>query len=62
MRKLPRSMNQEELHLETWESNSGEREDHYFLDKEKRVYLFGYNPKFVNAEQLAVIFKILGVK
>jgi hypothetical protein len=47
--------------LEVWKSNIKNREDHYFLNDNKRTYLFGYNPKFITKVQLKKILKILKI-
>ncbi len=46
------------LIIETWTSNEGSREDHYFLGDAK-TYVFGYNPKLVTEEKAERILKII---
>lgn len=48
--------------FEHWKNNLGGREDHVHLDKERKYYYFGYNPKLIPKEKLNQIFKILGIK
>ena len=50
-----------EVIIESWKSNRGNREDHYFVRDGKVHYVFGYNPKYVTKEQIAKIRKILKV-
>lgn len=51
-----------EVYIEHWTSdeNNG-REDHYFIDPEKKVWLFGYNPTLITEDQLKKIFEILSI-
>lgn len=44
---------------ESWTSTLGDREDHYFLDKEKKVYLFGYNPRYISNQKFNQIMEII---
>lgn len=32
---------------EIWKNKEGDREDHYFLGKDRKTYLFGINPKVI---------------
>ncbi len=47
------------MNIEKWKSNKGNREDHYFVDKESKIYLFGYNPKYISRKQIKEIEKII---
>lgn len=38
------------MHVEKWESDKGSREDHYFVDETRKVYIFGFNPDLITPE------------
>ncbi len=50
---------QNKTFIERWKSNRGNREDHYFVDKSKKIYLWGVNPKYVSKEKVKQIEKII---
>lgn len=45
----------EEIKIEHWTSDQGEREDHYYIVGDKKVYLFGINPDIIDGADLAAI-------
>lgn len=50
------------MKIESWKSNEGSREDHYYKDKTKKVYIGGLNPKVLGKAKSKAIRKILKAK
>jgi len=46
---------------ESWTSDKGNREDHYFVKNDTVQYYFGYNPELINGEKLQKILEILDI-
>ncbi len=46
------------LHKEKWINNKGDREDHYYVDKGRKIYVFGFNPRVIR-KYPRIIFDII---
>lgn len=45
--------------IEKWTNNTGGREDHYFADAGKKIYLFGCNPDLVPQKYARMLLKAI---
>lgn len=50
------------IRVEQWKNQNGDREDHLFIDSDRQIYLFGYNPKYVSKEMARQILEIITKK
>lgn len=45
--------------IEHWKSDQDNREDHFFINDTRKIYLFGMNPDIITPEYYTMILAII---